>query len=68
MTTLLLAEPTAVMVAGSAPAGFNPAQQRALQRIQAARAARTQLAPLDPDYLHAEHCWEQSRRWNGEDR
>lgn len=67
MTALLIAEPTAVMVAGSAPAAPNAAQQRALERIEAARAARRLLAPLDPEYLAAERSWEQLRRFNGED-
>lgn len=51
---------------GAAPAGLNPAQLAAFERLQAARAART-TQPLDLDYLADEAAWERNRRWSGED-
>lgn len=40
--------------AGSAPAGLTPAQTRAWERLEAARAAMAQVPPLDPDEVFAE--------------
>jgi len=63
-----IAEPASYAEVGSAPAGLNPAQRRALERIQAVRVARAQLAPLPVDEYDAEHHWQQWRRWNGADQ
>lgn len=43
------------------PAGLNPAQTRAFERLEAARAARAGLEPLDPEWIAAEHYYEQHK-------
>ncbi|MBR7832450.1 hypothetical protein KDL01_04230 [Actinospica durhamensis] len=53
--------------AGSAPAGLTPAQTRAWERLQAARAAMAQVPPLDPEFLAAERSYERLRRLNGDE-
>lgn len=67
MTASTTAVPAAHVVAGTAPAGLNPAQHRAWQRLQAARTAPAALPPLDAAYLADEARYERLARLNGED-
>jgi hypothetical protein len=62
---------TAVIVeaaprAGATPAGLNPAQLEVWDRLEAARIALAERAPLDPDYLAGEAYYERLNRLNGD--
>ena len=67
MATTTTAVSAALVVAGAAPAGLTPAQHRAWERCEAARAAMAQLPPLDPDVLAGEAYYVRLARRNGDD-
>jgi hypothetical protein len=58
--------PASGMEAGT-PAELNEAQLLVWKRLEHARAAITDLTPLDPDWLAMERRHEQHARLNGED-
>lgn len=64
MTASLIAEPTAVMVAGSAPADLAAPQLEVERRLEAMRAqvaAKQTEQPLDPDWLFGEAYFERRK-------
>ena len=66
MTTAQTATPAPAVGTG-VPAGLNEAQRLVWKRLETARAAITNLEPIDLDETDAERRWTQWRRWNGED-
>lgn len=67
MTAPTIAASASPTEAGAAPGGLNEAQLLVWKRLEAARAARTDLTPLDPDWLSMERRAEQHARLNGTD-
>lgn len=67
MTVAAVAAPPAFGQTGAAPAGLNPAQTRAMERLWQSCTDLADLEPLDLDETDAERRWTQWRRWTGED-